>query len=306
MFVFLFQDVPLPVALFSLNGANGTVDMSPNGATKAVSNNIKFAPGPFGNPNGSFYFSGINSSYVKLRKSGQLDTRFSIAVFAWVHLDNSSGPIYKHELSNKYYGLLLRVFHSTLGVKVRYIDRKTSFSYLLFKKNVLEAYSWNFIGTTYDYHTGVATIFVNNNTVMLKYIKAKMELATDSSVRIGAMKKQKLYFRGRISCLQVYDQALSVDQIIKVKARCNQTGKYVELREFTAKFFIIVGKGKQHNALSVRTRYRLTNRNRVCKVVQVNCQYRQLMACLLRSRVYFTAPSVTKRPSSQTSTYMAI
>jgi len=227
--LFIFPDVPLPVALFSLSGTNGTVDRSPNGAIKAVPNNIKFAPGPHGNPNGSFYFSGINRSHVKLRKSGQLDTRFSIGVFAWVHLDNSSGPIYTHELPNKYYGLSLQVSHSSLGVKVRYVDRKSLSSYLLFKKNVLQAHSWNFIGTAYDYHTGVASIFVNNNTVVLKYIKVKMELATYSSVRIGAMKKQKVYFRGRISCLQVYDQALSVDQIIKVKTRCNQTGKFAVL-----------------------------------------------------------------------------
>ena len=230
MFLFIFPDVPLPVALLSLSGINGTVDRSPNGAIKAVSNNIKFALGPYGNRNGSFYFSG-NSSDVKLRKSEQLDTRFSIGVFAWVHLDNSSGPIYTHELPNKYYGLSLRVSHSTLGVKVRYVDRKTLSSYLLFKKNVLQAYSWNFIGTTYDYHTGVASIFVNNSTVLLKFFNAEMELATYSNVRIGAIKKQKAYFRGRISCLQVYDQALSVNQIIKVKARCNQTGKYVVLRK---------------------------------------------------------------------------
>ena len=230
MLLFVFSDVPLPVALFSLRGTNGTVDRSPNGAIKAVSNNVKFAPGPYGRQNGSFYFSG-NRSDLKLIKSGQLDTRFSIGVFAWVLLDNSSGPIYTHELPNKYYGLSLQVSHSTLGIKVRYVDRKTHSSYLLFKKNVLQAYSWNFIGTTYDYHTGVASIFVNNSIVMLNNIKAQMELATYSSVRIGAMKKQKVYFRGRISCLQVYDQALSVDQIIKLKTRCNQTSKCAVLRK---------------------------------------------------------------------------
>ena len=230
MLLFVFPDIPLPVALFSLSGTNGTVDRSPNGAIKAVSHNIKFALGPYGNQNGSFYFNG-NSSDIKLFKSGQLDTRFSIGVFAWVLVDNSSGPIYTHELPKKYYGFSLQVSHSALGIKVRYVDRRTLSSYLLFKKNVLQANSWNFIGTTYDYHTGVASIFVNNNTVMLNYIKTKMQLATYSKVRIGAMKKQKVYFRGRISCLQVYDQALSVDQIIKLKTRCNQTGKCVVLRK---------------------------------------------------------------------------
>ena len=217
----------MPVALFSLSGTNGTLDISPNGVTKAVSNNITFAPGPFGNPNGSFFFSGISSSYVELKNTGELDTRFSIGVFAWVHLDNSSGLIYKHEQVKKYYGFSLRVFHSTLGVKARYMDRKTTTNYQLYKENVLKADTWNFIGTTYDYHTGIATIFVNNKTVMQVVMKKKMELATESYVRVAATKKQKVYFRGKISCVQVYDQALSVDQIIKVKTRCNQTSKYM-------------------------------------------------------------------------------
>ncbi len=214
------------MALFSLSGTNGTVDMNPNGATKAVSSNITFAPGPFGNPNGSFFFSGDGSSYVELKNTGQLDTRFSISVFAWVHLHKSSGPIYKHE--PEHYGFSLRVIHSTLGVRVRYMERKTFKSYLMYKKKVLKADAWNFIGATYDYHTGFATIFVNNKTVLQNVMKAKMELATDSNVRLGAVRKTNMYLRGRISCLQVYDQALSVDQIIKVITRCNQAGEFSE------------------------------------------------------------------------------
>ena len=221
---FFFLAVPLPVALFSLSGINGTVDMSPNGATKAVSNNITFVPGPFGNTNGSFYFSGDKNSYVELTNTGELDTRFSITVLAWVHLDKSGGPIYKHEPAS--YGFSLRVYYSTMGVKARFVDGKTSKGYFLYKKEVLEADAWNFIGAMYDHRTGFAAVFVNNKTVIQKFIKASMELATDSEVRIGAMKNKNLYFRGRISCLQVYGQALSVDEIVKVKARCNQTSKY--------------------------------------------------------------------------------
>ncbi|KAJ7380782.1 hypothetical protein OS493_007162 [Desmophyllum pertusum] len=208
--------VPMPVALFSLSGTNGTLDISPNGVTKAVSSNITFAPGPFGNPNGSLFFSGIKSSYVELNNTGELDTRFSISVFAWVNLGNSSGPIFN-------YGCSMWVSHLTLGVEVRYVDRKSSKIRVLHKTNVIEANAWNFIGTTYDYHTGFATVWVNDNIVMLRSVGAKMELATQSNVRVGASRKQETHFRGRISCLQFYDQALSEDQINKVKARCNQT-----------------------------------------------------------------------------------
>ena len=208
------------MAFFLLSGTNGTVDRSPSGTIKAVSNGIRFAPGPFGNPNGSFFFSGNESSYVELKNTGELDTRFSISVFTWVHLDNSGGPISE-------YGCSMWVSDLTLGIEVRYMDRKTSKIYQLYKDNVLLANAWNFIGTTYDYHTGIATVWVNNNTVKLRSIGAEMELATQSDVRVGASINQEKYFRGKISCLQFYDQALSVDQIIEVKARCNNTSKYI-------------------------------------------------------------------------------
>ena len=207
------------MALFRLSGDNGTVDVSPNGATKAVSSNITFAPGPFGNPNGSFFFSGVRGSYVELKNSGDLDLRFSISVFAWVHIDNSDGPIFE-------YGCSMCVFHETLAIEVRYMDRKSSKIHKLLKENVLEANAWNFVGTTYEYHTGLSTVWVNNRIVMLSFIGATMELATHSNVRVGASRNQKTNFRGKISCLQFYDQALSVEQIIRIKARCNQSGKY--------------------------------------------------------------------------------
>ena len=213
------------MAFFPLSGANGTVDLSPNAATKAVPNNIAFATGPFENQNGSFFFSGINNSYVEIKNNGKLDTRFSISVFAWVHIHNSSGLIYKYEILNRSYGCSLEVFHQTLGVRVRFMDRKTFQRYSLCKRNILEADKWNFIGTTYDYHTGTATIFVNNSIVTQQVLQANMELATASDVLIGATKNLKAFFRGRISCLQIYNQALTVEQIIKIKAMSNQTGE---------------------------------------------------------------------------------
>ena len=222
MLWFLFQAVPLPVALFSLSGTNGTVDRSPNGATKAMSNNVTFSPGPFGNPSGSFFFSGDETSYVELNNTRELDIRFSISVFAWVHLDNSGGPIVFMN------GCSIWICHSTSGIEVRYVGRNTSKSYLLYKGNVLKANAWNFVGTTYDYHTGLATVWVNDSIVILRSIAATMELATQSVVEVGASRNQKKYLHGRISCLQFYDQVLSVEQIIKVKERCNQTSKYIE------------------------------------------------------------------------------
>ena len=218
MFLLLLLDVPLPVALFFVGGINKTVDLSPSGANMAVLSDITLQPGPFGNPSGSL-FLGTSNSHVELENRGEIDTRFSMSVFAWVHLSNSStGQIIDH-------GCSMTVFHSTLGVEVLFKERESSRSYLIHKKGVLKENSWNFIGVTYEYYSGMATIWVNDNIVMRKIVLAKMELATHENVIVGALRNRKMQFRGRISCLQFYDQALSVDQIMKAKIRCNKTGK---------------------------------------------------------------------------------
>ena len=206
------------MALFFVGDTNKTVDLSPGGTSIAVLSDIALAPDPFGNPNGSLVLE-TSSSHVELENHGEIDTRFSMSVFAWAHLSNSStGPIID-------YGCSMTVLHSTLGVEVIFKERHTSKSYLLHKKGVLKANSWNFIGFTYEYYSGVATIWVNENIVIRELLLAKMELATYENVIVGASKNRKMQFRGQISCLQFYEQALSVDQIIKVKARCNKTGK---------------------------------------------------------------------------------
>lgn len=175
----------MPVAFFPLRGADGTVDLSPNGATEAKSYGITFAPGPFGNPNGSFFFSGMNDSFVHLENNGELDTRFSTSIFSWVYLQNSTGFIYKYETAYAFFTCSLKVFHQSLGVRVTYMDRKTLKAYFLYKRNILKLDKWNFIGTTYDYHTGIATIFVNNSVVTQRVLKVNMELSTASEVLIG-------------------------------------------------------------------------------------------------------------------------
>ena len=221
--LFIFQDVPLPVALFSTSPTDGVVDLSPNGATKAVSNNITLTRGPLGNPVGSFLFSDLNNSYVEVENEGELDTRFSMSVFAWVHPDESAigaGPIYD-------YGCSMWVFPSTWGLEIRYMVRDRSNMHLLRKDGVIKINEWNFIGTTYDYHTGVASVWVNDSVVMNKSIGSNVELATQRNLTIGASNNREVQFYGKISCLQFYAQALSVDQIMKIKTRCNQTSKHV-------------------------------------------------------------------------------
>ena len=45
-------------------------------------------------------------------------------------------------------------------------------------------------------------------------------LATQHPVRIGAVKGIPQYFRGRVTCLQIYGMALNPSQIATIKKKC--------------------------------------------------------------------------------------
>ena len=83
---------------------------------------------------------------------------------------------------------------------------------------------WQFVGATYDQRTGIAKLFVNRRFTAQKYI-GKIRLATNYPVRMGARIGDGRYFRGRISCMQVYNGALSHWKIISKKQRCFRRSK---------------------------------------------------------------------------------
>ena len=82
---------------------------------------------------------------------------------------------------------------------------------------------WTFVGAVYNIRTGRAKLFVNNRFVANKYI-GRFQVATNYPVRMGAKIGDRRYFRGSISCMQVYGVALSRRAILKKKRRCFRKG----------------------------------------------------------------------------------
>jgi len=82
---------------------------------------------------------------------------------------------------------------------------------------------WQFVGATYNGRTGRAKLFVNRRFTGSKYI-GRIRLATNYPARMGARIGDRRYFRGRISCMQVYDRALTTRQILRRKRRCFRKG----------------------------------------------------------------------------------
>lgn len=207
------------MAFYLLNEQHGARDMGPNRLVSGQAVGIQFAPGPFANPKGSFYFKGSKSSYVEFKQAAALDTKYSISILAWIYPEKD-GPIFNYMRAG--YGVHLWVT-TPRHLFARYIGRNGYWPIPLVSSK-LKKNEWNFVGTTYNGDTGEATLWIGNQTVVKLNLR-RYELSTYSNIRMGGRIGDKRYFRGRIACLQVYAEALSGEQILRAKHRCRENGK---------------------------------------------------------------------------------
>ena len=208
------------VAIYPLNaGTTGRdVSLSKNPTGKLVG--VKPAPGPDKTPDGSYRFFGNPNSYIEFPNKGRLDTRKSITMLAWINHEGTAGPIFNYMVNG--WGVhMWMITPSTLFA--RFNRRKNrGFTSPLFWKYVRPR-KWQFVGATYHRKSGVARLFVNNRFVARKRI-GRIRLATNFPARMGARIGDRRTFRGRISCMQVYDAALTAAQIRNRKTRCFRKG----------------------------------------------------------------------------------
>ena len=81
---------------------------------------------------------------------------------------------------------------------------------------------WKFVGASYDYRTGDANLWVNGAVVYTRNIGIGLDLATNDSIRMGAY--DRAYFKGRIAQMQVYDKALTQEQMTKQNVQWKHAG----------------------------------------------------------------------------------
>ena len=76
---------------------------------------------------------------------------------------------------------------------------------------------WHYVGSTYDYNTGIARLYVDGQMVKELRLDPNIDLATQDDVRMGATPNENRFFKGRITAMQVYDVALTSEQINDVE-----------------------------------------------------------------------------------------
>ena len=182
--------------------------------------NVRLAPGPDRRARGSYYFYGRSNSYIQFPNRGKIDTRASITLLAWINHQGRAGPIFNY-MPNGWGVHFWMVSPRTLFA--RFTRRRgRRFTSAVASRRVVPG-RWQFVGATYNQRTGRAKLFVNNRFTTRKYV-GRFRLATNYPVRMGARIGDRRYFRGMISCMQVFDRALTRRQILRRKRRCFRRG----------------------------------------------------------------------------------
>ena len=208
-----FVCVPAParaLAIYPLTRRTRGRDVGLYGNPAGITGKVKPAPGPDGRPDTSHEFYGRRNSYIRFPNRGRLDAKYSITLLAWIYPEGA-GPIFR-------YGVDFSVV-SSRGLSMRIFPRRSRNIRVrpLRARRVIRYRKWQYVGVTYEQRTGYTRIYVDGRLVARKRLR-KVPLRTNIPASMGAGGRR--YFRGRISCMQVYGRALSLTQILRRKRRC--------------------------------------------------------------------------------------
>lgn len=208
------------MAFYPLNIRYGGKDISRSKNPPGRFGNVRPGVGPDRVPGGSIRFKGRSDSYIEFPNRGRLTARNSITLLAWVFPDGPVGPIFNYKTDG--FGVHFWLTRPR-ELFARFVSKKGSFKTPL-KSRKIRLRAWNFVGTTYDQRSGVAKLYINNVLVDRKRL-GRFRLLTNYPARMGAKTGDNRSFRGRITCMQVYDTALTVREMKLAKARCFRTSK---------------------------------------------------------------------------------
>ncbi|XP_022783643.1 uncharacterized protein LOC111324362 [Stylophora pistillata] len=220
-FVGFCEDLlPYPVGLYPFNKDYETADASCYGNLRGKVQNVHLATGPFEQAETAYEFAGIGTSHVTIPQSPHLDVKTSITILVWIHQTAHAGSVIQYLNGEGDVGLYTS---RTTSVSAKFADRtRKSFSSVNNGNHSINLQNkWQYIGVSYDHNTGMAILWINGKDVQKKYL-GKFELSTDNDIRVGGGQGKGDSFQGQISCLQIYDRALTGVEVADVKNRCDE------------------------------------------------------------------------------------
>ena len=181
---------------------------------------MQLAPGPDGGTGGSYQFSGNDNSFIEFPNNGGLDTRYSLTFLAWIYHEQEKGSIFYFAQQGFGFGVRFLInendrFSAILRRSDNFTMIKTTTS------KILEPRTWHFVGTTFNFTSGEFRIWLNGSKENEKWIEEPVEISTQLNVIMGAFSGN---FKGRISCVQLYDRVLTEQEIDETKNLCSAIG----------------------------------------------------------------------------------
>ena len=222
VFLFLYSvRLPSTLAVYPFDRRRGGRDISRSTNPSARIVGVKYGQGPDGRTDGSTVFFGRRTSYVEIPNTGRLDARYSITILIWVYHDGNRGQIVNFNPNG--FGLHLWMT-GRRQLFVRFMHRNGRRTPPL-RSNRFKYRAWNYVGATYDERSSVATLWVNSNPVATRRL-GRVRLSTKYPIRLGAIRRSRSYFRGKLFCLQLYSVPLTKKQIFEAKRKCFLPGTF--------------------------------------------------------------------------------
>lgn len=210
---------PLPKGLYYFSDKYSDNNYDKNDDLKAELFNVEFVKGIDDVDNTAVSFSGDTSSRIDIPGGYQLDTKWDTTILFNIFPIGKSGPILSYrkergvQMSQVDYGNP----HMS-AINVLYMKRNIRYTAPIERK-VLERNKWNQIAARYVYETGITTLF-KNGVEIGSVSNGKSMVATQKPILIGVSKRKNQGFHGHISCFQIYDVALSEEEIRRIQYNC--------------------------------------------------------------------------------------
>ena len=141
-----------------------------------------------------------------------------MTLLAWVFLEDTDGAIFHYGVD--FYGVHLWVFDGYLFCE---FAARSGIYLSPLHSGKLNQGAWNFIGASYDYHSGVEKLWIEGKVFEEQNIST-YELNTTGAVRMGVLTGDDRFLKGRISCMQVYNKALTEREVHAVRGLCFHKG----------------------------------------------------------------------------------
>ena len=215
-----YAGLPEPIALYPLNEQHGANDISPQKNPPGKVRGVKYATGNYGQPAGSFYFSGSSSSYVEFPNNGGLDARNSMTFVAWIRPESSAGPLFNYKVNDRGVYVWLES-PNKLVAKFENLASNLPFA---IESDKVRLKKWNYVAASYVHSDGTAKLWIDGKQVSRLNL-GPFEIATQGDVRMGALVGDPQFYKGAIACVQIYNKSLSEQEINAVKDRCPIKGR---------------------------------------------------------------------------------